>query len=37
MKEGDIVQGVTATGLFELSRKGKHTFSFSKRSGPAPV
>jgi len=37
MKEGDIVRGVTATGLFELSRQGKHTFSFTKRSDPAPV
>jgi ubiquinone/menaquinone biosynthesis C-methylase UbiE len=30
MKEQDIITGVTATGLFKLSKKGKKTYNFSK-------
>jgi len=31
MKENEIVSKVTSRGLFRLSRKGKRTYSFSKR------
>ena len=30
MKEQDIITRVTATGMFQLSKKGKKTYSFSK-------
>ncbi len=30
MKEQDIITRVTATGMFQLSNKGKKTYSFSK-------
>jgi ubiquinone/menaquinone biosynthesis C-methylase UbiE len=35
MEERDIVAGVTGSGLFELAKKGRRTYSFAKVGRPA--
>jgi ubiquinone/menaquinone biosynthesis C-methylase UbiE len=35
MKDAEIVERVTAGGLFELTEKGKYTYRFAKTSDPA--